>query len=158
MKKKLGIVIVFTMLLVVGLCAPVLTFGYEDNGWVPPPIENKKNYITIILPDAKLKVERYGTMRYVDVDFNDGTWRHLVHLYNDSDDKLYLYVNGVSDAVAVADSSVDTTNAGSIVLGDTGGGIRWMAGGIALVRIYNTVLTTAEMLSHYNQERHLFGV
>ena len=37
--------------------------------------KHEKHYITIILPDASLKVERHGTMRYCDVDFNDGTWR-----------------------------------------------------------------------------------
>lgn len=70
--KRIGIVIVLAMLLVVGLYAPVLANEY--NGEVVKP-RHEKHYIIIILPDAKLKVERYGTMRYVDVDFNDGTWR-----------------------------------------------------------------------------------
>ena len=75
MKKQLFIMIVLAAVLVVGLCAPVL--ADNGNGYiykVQPP-KQTKNYITIILPDAYLKVERYGTMRYVDVDFNDGTWR-----------------------------------------------------------------------------------
>lgn len=72
--KRIGIVIVLAMLLVVGLYAPVL--ANPNNQHVgDQPKHDKKNYITIILPDSKLKVERYGTMRYVDVDFNDGTWR-----------------------------------------------------------------------------------
>ena len=90
--KRIGIVIVLAMLLVVGLYAPVLAQvnggnehegnenggtenGGNENGGVVEPRRDKHNYITIILPDSKLKVERYGTMRYVDVDFNDGTWR-----------------------------------------------------------------------------------
>ena len=74
--KRIGIVIVLAMLLVVGLYAPVLANenGGNENGGVVKP-RHEKHYIIIILPDAKLKVERYGTMRYVDVDFNDGTWR-----------------------------------------------------------------------------------
>lgn len=40
---------------------------------VPPPPE--KHYLIIVLPDGRLKVERKGTMRYTNVDFNDGVWR-----------------------------------------------------------------------------------
>lgn len=47
----------------------------EPRGYNIPEPKHEKHYITIILPDAKLRVERYGTMRYADVDFNDGTWR-----------------------------------------------------------------------------------
>lgn len=48
-------------------------WALEARGYNEP--KHEKHYITIILPDARLKVERYGTMRYADVDFNDGTWR-----------------------------------------------------------------------------------
>lgn len=48
-------------------------WALEARGYNQP--KHEKHYITIILPDARLKVERYGTMRYADVDFNDGTWR-----------------------------------------------------------------------------------
>ena len=74
--KRIGIVIVLAMLLVIGLCTPVLATPinniHNEDG---VQRKHEKHYIIIILPDAKLKVERYGTMRYVDVDFNDGTWR-----------------------------------------------------------------------------------
>jgi len=73
MKKKIGIVIVLVIVLVIGLCTPVLATYNNEDGYEKP--HNKKNFITIVLPDARVRVERYGTMRYVDVDFNDGTWR-----------------------------------------------------------------------------------
>ncbi len=78
MKKKISIVIVLVIVLVIGLYTPVLaSFNNVGNhdGFGDGKPHNKKNYITIVLPDARLRVERYGTMRYVDVDFNDGTWR-----------------------------------------------------------------------------------
>ena len=103
MKKKIGIVLVLVIVLVIGLCAPVLANlnggGNEHGGVQPKP--PKHNYITIILPDAKLKVERYGTMRYVDVDFNDGTWRiqipkgvRIWHVKGGAARKLFVDENG----------------------------------------------------------------
>ena len=99
MKKQIGIAIVLVIVLVIGSgivpCAPVLA---TDNVTAPP---NKINWITIILPDASLKVKRYGTMRYVDVDFNDGTWRiqipkgvRIWHVKGGAARKLFVDKNG----------------------------------------------------------------
>ena len=96
--KRIGIAIVLAMLLVVGLYAPVS--ANTENGWVYQP-RHEKHYIIIILPDAELKVERYGTMRYVDVDFNDGTWRiqipkgvRIWHVKGGAARKLFVDENG----------------------------------------------------------------
>ena len=50
-------------------------WALAPRGYDVPRVHDKKDWLTIILPDGRLKVERYGTMRYTNVDFNDGVWR-----------------------------------------------------------------------------------
>ncbi len=94
--RKLIICALLVVVLVIGLYTPVLA-----NDVVVQPEPDKHNYITIILPDAKLKVERYGTMRYADIDFNDGTWRiqipkgvRIWHVKGGAARKLFVDENG----------------------------------------------------------------
>lgn len=46
--------------------------GYD----IPKPPRDPQDYISIVLPDDRIRVKRQGTLRECgDIDFNDGTWR-----------------------------------------------------------------------------------
>jgi len=67
-------------------------FALEPMGWNIP--DEKTLYFTVVLPDGKLKVKRKGTIRYQDIDFNDGTWRVQIPA------RVQIWVGGVGNGAA----------------------------------------------------------
>ncbi|GAI77261.1 unnamed protein product [marine sediment metagenome] len=48
----------------------------EPRGYDLPTVRDPAKYLTIVLPDDRMRVKLKGTRRYAgDIDFNDGTWR-----------------------------------------------------------------------------------
>ena len=80
------------------------------------------------------------------------TWYHIVATFDDSADKVRLYINGVLDKEytetqkpAITDNPVRIGQGGNYDFQNT-----WFNGIIDEVRIYNRVLSPAEILAHYN--------
>jgi hypothetical protein len=83
-----------------------------------------------------------------------GAWTHWCSVWNNSDGKLYQYVNGtVNNATTSGNSSTGT----NLAIGREGSS-RQFSGGIGVIRIYNTALTSAEVQQNFNTLRKRFGV
>lgn len=99
-----------------------------------------------------------STAESVDI-FNathDGIWRHICGRVNSTD--LQVYLNGVPGSSTANNMANDPGNAADVNLfTENDGGGNW-AGRIALVKLINSELSQEAIRSHYNQERHLFGV
>ncbi len=98
--------------------------------------------------------------------FLDNTWAHIA-LTQDATSPI-LYINGVAVAQAFS-VSTNKTRWFSVCTGiDNGrvgcinynsfGDVGELTGLTGLVSVYSTALSAATLLSHYNQERHLFNV
>lgn len=83
--------------------------GFDMNSCVVevlPMPKHEKHFISIVLPDARITVERYGTMRYVDVDFNDGTWRIQI----DAGVQIWDDESGAARLLVVDETGIITSN------------------------------------------------
>jgi len=71
--------------------------------------------------------------------------------------KVKFYLNGsyISDWDYTKDIA---SSVSSVVIGQRIGNNYVLGGDIALVRIYNRVLTALGIQNHFNREKHLFGV
>ena len=75
-------------------------------------------------------------------------WLHIVSVYRTSPPYHSLYINGQSQTVDQPSAAVQTN--GELSLGKYESGSHWMDGTIDEVAIYNRVLSSAEILNHYN--------
>lgn len=72
-----------------------------------------------------------------------------------------LYVNGILKNSDSATGTIATNNGGmsiGVYGGYSGGRSYWYTGDIAIVRVYNKVLTPAEVLNNYNALKNRFGL
>ncbi len=84
-------------------------------------------------------------------------WTLLVGVYNGT--TMYIYKNAVEDAATAAQTGTIARGAGtSMILGGYYNNGFYMAGKLALARIFNRALSAFEIATIYNQERSLFGV
>lgn len=86
-------------------------------------------------------------------------WAHIVGTYTSGDRKTY--VNGVLRASDTQTGTINTnTNGMSIGVygGFNGGRGYYYNGSIAIVRVYNRVLTLAEINQNYNAQKSRFGL
>lgn len=95
-------------------------------------------------------------------NYNDGSWYYVMFTRNDSD--LYLYVNGVQVNTASDTLTGDITNAQELWIGRsafTAGGVNpngsyQYVGDIAEVFIYDTVLTSGEVLQNFDATKDTY--
>jgi hypothetical protein len=83
-----------------------------------------------------------------------GAWTHWCSVWNNSDGKLYQYVNGSVNSVSTSGNASTGT---SLSVGREGSS-RQFSGGIGIIRVYNTALTNSEVLQNFNTLRKRFGV
>ena len=92
---------------------------------------------------------------------NDLRW-HLVHgVWDRGNTTAYIYVDNVEVVKATGQTNGDLYTAGDnrVSIGRmTAFADSFLDGLIALPRIYNRALSALEIMRHFNQERHLFGV
>jgi hypothetical protein len=84
------------------------------------------------------------------------TWNHWCSVWNNTDGKLYQYTNGVksaSDGSSVGNSPGGT----SLNIGQESSD-RQFSGGIAIIRMYNIPLSSAQVLQNYNATKSRFGL
>lgn len=77
----------------------------------------------------------------------DGSWHHIVFTYNNSNTTSALYIDGVLVSTSNAAAFVSPTGT---AFGIGGTGTASWAGKVDEVAIYNTALTGARVLAHYN--------
>lgn len=72
--------------------------------------------------------------------------------------KIFIDADEKTTAATASNTLADTiTHATDLELGQRGTWGHWK-GGMALLRIYNRLLSALEIQRHFNQEKHLFGV
>jgi hypothetical protein len=94
---------------------------------------------------------------------SSNTWYHVAVTYNDAsaaNDPL-IYINGVSQTVTELATPSGTRNTDAtydLTIGASGNGSQPFDGLIQDVRVYNRILTTAEILAIYNSRSHNFPI
>ncbi len=83
-------------------------------------------------------------------------WHNLVSVWNSSTSQLYQYIDGVliNTVNTVATSGFYTS---PLNIGWEGDG-RQFAGGISTIKIYNSALSSSEVLQNYNAQKSRFGL
>jgi hypothetical protein len=99
------------------------------------------------------------------VSITDGNWKQVVRTSNRSTGAEVLYVNGVSQFTTTLSAGTLVTTGGSLVLAqeqDSIGGSfdpnQAFGGNITIVKVYNRILTTTEVLQNYNATKSRFGL
>jgi hypothetical protein len=126
--------------------------GYGQINYVLSPYINGGNTITAGYYNGSW----HNTSNYT---ITQGTWYQMAGTFDGT--TMKLYVNG-SETSSVSGDGSSQANGGPIRIAR-----RWDGGGeaqyflpadIATVRVYNTALTSAEVLQNYNTERGRFGL
>jgi len=89
----------------------------------------------------------------------DNEWHHIIGVYGNSTNKLYL--DGVEVASGVAGTSLDDTDNEEIVIGadsDIPSPLHEWLGNISNVRIYNRELSSDDVIRNYNALKGRFGL
>lgn len=87
--------------------------------------------------------------------FTIGVWHHLA--FKTDGTTIYLLRNGVELENAALPVNLVNITEGNFFMGRTTAGEESTCS-LALMSVFNRELPDSEILSHYNQERHLFGV
>jgi hypothetical protein len=92
-------------------------------------------------------------------DFNEGTvttnnWYQIVYTFNASNGACQIFKNSVSQGTGTISSFIGTTN---VLIARWGGGTCFQGNG-SIYRIYNRVLTQAEVTQNYNAQKGRFGL
>jgi hypothetical protein len=89
------------------------------------------------------------------------TWYQLVYVFtNGGTQTLQTFVNGTSIGTVNHSLASILNTSTNLYLGSYNGGefAQWWDGRIGITRLYNTVLTSAEVLQNYNANRGLYGL
>ena len=87
---------------------------------------------------------------------NRSVWNHWCSVWDNTASKLYQYTNGTkasTDASTVGNAAAGT----NLIIGRESDD-RQFAGGLAVIRIYNIPLTSAQVLQNYNVTKSRFGL
>jgi|SRR6056300_1217139 hypothetical protein len=94
--------------------------------------------------------------------YNDGLWHQFVVTYDGSGTAggIGIYVDTVSDVNVVNTGNITggITSTAKAVIGARNGVANYFGGNIAIVKYYNKVLTSAEILQNYNATKGRFGL
>ena len=86
---------------------------------------------------------------------NDTNWRIYTGTANTSTDRWSFYVNGVADTV---DSTAGATGPYGFSMGRNSNGTEYSSGSIAIIMLYNKVLSQAEITQNYDALKSKVGL
>ena len=89
-------------------------------------------------------------------DWSAGQWYNITLTWNSSSNVSTLYVQGAQDTTGTATSPVGLT--GNFRIGSSLDNSAYMDGKVAIFKVYNTVLTSAQVAENYNANRSRFGL
>jgi hypothetical protein len=91
---------------------------------------------------------------YSTTTVNTGAWFHGVATYDGSN--VRVYINGVKEST---NARTGTITPGSLYVGsNSGGSSEFFVGQLGFVKMYNTVLTDAQVLQNFNAVRGRYGL
>jgi hypothetical protein len=82
--------------------------------------------------------------------FNDGAWHHVVFTRTKATGLMELYVDKISRGTATSNPTVSLNAATTMSLGKTQTTGLFLAGWLDEVAVYNSVLTSAQVIAHYD--------
>ena len=84
---------------------------------------------------------------YYSTDLNTGQWHHVVGQWDDSEEQMFLYINGVLvQTTTLSGAGTPSGNDDPVLIGlNEAGGSEFFNGNIADVRIYDAILTASEI-------------
>ena len=146
--------------------APSLNFGAIDSfsieAWIKTTVGNRRivrkrvypKCYSLFLSDEELRFEiqsTAGDWQHIigTKSLIDGVFHHIVVVRNKVDGKLYLYVDGVSDAPPSNDLTGDLTNTGDVFIGSTEIITEVFDGIIDKIRVYKRILNADEILARF---------
>ena len=141
--------------------APVSSYSWVvRNGWTGAPWffgYNNSNYWTLAINDNST------TYTQTQTSVVTAGWHQVLGTYDGSE--IILYVNGVQAGTPVAFAAGNIVGYGSptIINGGSTSTVpppndQFWTGDIAVLRMYNRALTSAEVLQNYNANRSRFGL
>jgi hypothetical protein len=87
-------------------------------------------------------------------------WYQVVAVWTNSvtTNTFELFINGVSQGsqAHLFTSVRNTTN--PLYIGSFDGGIHWVNGRIGIVRLYNSALTSSQVLQNFNADKSIYGL
>lgn len=91
-------------------------------------------------------------------NFTTNTWYQVAAVYSKSLGRVSFYVNGtLTNTVNLSGSTPTITNS-TLKMGSWDGNSRFFNGKIGLIRIYNSALTSQEILTNFNGSKSRFGL
>ena len=105
-----------------------------------------------------------GTGAYVDsisYTLTINTWTQIVYVWTNITTKtLQTYINGASIGSVNHTLNSILNTPSNLYIGSYNGGeyAQWMNGRIGITRLYNSALTTSQVLQNYNTNRGLYGL
>lgn len=95
--------------------------------------------------------------KYSNYTFNTNTWYQVATVYSKSAKTISFYVNGVLTNTENYSNPSSVSNS-TLKMGSWNGNDRFFIGKIGLVRIYNSSLTSQEILTNFNGSKSRFGL
>ena len=89
---------------------------------------------------------------------NDNNWHYVVGTYDRYSTTAKIYIDGVLKNTNAAITTGPTSNVSDLLIGSRSGIAAGMGGSIPVVKIYNRVLTAAEVAQNFNALRGRYGV
>ena len=150
----------------------VCTWIYPDSGMSNKPIVGTAwtanspdfGFHMRILSNGKIRLITLATSYdYRDTSDTISTsgWSHMCGTYNASTRTTELYINGSSNQGSnqtVGGSLSAFNDTRTIKVGGTGGNSSVWDGKIAIVQLYNRVLSATEISQNFNEQRGRFGI
>ena len=105
-----------------------------------------------------------GSTLFVDSTYYQttlNTWYQVVYVFKNGATKtLETFINGASIGTVNHNMASILNTANNLYLGSYNGGeySQWFNGRIGITRLYNTALTSAQVLQNYNTNRGLYGL
>jgi hypothetical protein len=90
-----------------------------------------------------------------------GTWSQIVYVFtNVAANTLQTFVNGVSVGTVGHNLASILNSTNPLYIGSYNGGesVQWFDGKIGITRLYNTSLTSTQVLQNFNADKSKYGL
>jgi len=143
----------------IGFPIPAITNRITVAAWIKVTAFDKPYQAIVTKGDTRWRLQRYSNTNCIQFvctgvtggdihgsrNVNDGQWHHIAGVYDGTDNRIFLYVDGVEDVNQVTSGSISTNSAPVYIGENSEQRGRYFNGAIDQVRIYNKALTAPEI-------------